>query len=200
METMTENLKYILATLGILFFGLAYLLYTQYDDIASYFTPPVKKEVHVHADFSFYVLGQKMNLTADKYQSAKGTAKHRYIHFHDGSDSVIHRHAEGVTLREFLASIGFTLTNSCITLDTGTKYCTDEKNALVLFVNGKPVTDVSSYVTQEKDKVFLYYGDPNSSDITKYQNEVTDQSCLYSGTCPERGKPPTESCGLTCEI
>lgn len=197
---MNENLKYILATLGLLLLCGAYAVYTQYDKITAYFAEPLKNEVHVHADFSFYVLGQKINLTAEKYQSAKGTAKHRYIHFHDGSDSVIHRHAEGITLREFLASIGFTLTNSCIILDTRTKYCTDGKNTLMLFVNGKLVTDASSYVTQENDQVLLYYGDPNSPDITKYQNEVTDQSCLYSGTCPERGKAPTESCGLTCEI
>jgi hypothetical protein len=196
---MIKNLKYILATIGLLLLCVTYVLYTQYDTLATYFTP-AKKEVHVHADFVVSVAGQKIDLTAEKYQSGTSSTKHTSIHFHDGNDDVIHRHADGITLSEFLTSIGITLTDACITLDTGVEQCTDEKNVLILFVNGKPVGDIVSYITQEKDRVLLYFGDPNSSDITKYQNEVTDQSCLYSGTCPERGTPPTESCGLTCEI
>jgi hypothetical protein len=198
---MRENLKYIFATAGVLLFGFSYALYTNYDTISDYFMPPtVKKEVHVHADFAFYILGQKIDFTTEKYQSGTTSTKHKSIHFHDGNDDVIHRHAEGITLSEFLVSIDVILTNTCLTLDTGTTYCTDEKNVLILFVNGQRVTNIESYITQEKDRVLLYYGDPNSPDISAYQNEITDQSCLYSGTCPERGNPPTESCGLTCEI
>jgi hypothetical protein len=168
--------------------------------ITHVFFPHKNTEVHVHGDFALYVLDTKIDLTADKYQSTPESVKHPDMHFHDNVDTVIHRHADGVTLAAFMSSLGFTLTDSCITLDTGVSHCSDEKNTLLLFIDGKAETDIANYITTEEDRILLYYGDPNASIITTYQNEITEQSCMYSGTCPEKGTPPSESCGLTCEI
>lgn len=170
------------------------------DIIAGYVSKPKSTEVHVHGDFAFYVLDKKIDLTADKYQSTPESIKHPNMHFHDNIDTVIHRHAEGVTLGEFMSSLGFTLTNSCITMDTGVSYCGDEKNVLKLYINGKPERDIADYITSEEDRILLYYGDPQSPTIAAYQAAITEQSCMYSGTCPEKGTPPSENCGLTCEI
>lgn len=197
---ISENMKYVFATVGVLLFGASALAYFNYDTLYAMFTPPVSKEVHVHSDFSFYILGEHIDLTAEQYQSSAERINHPTMHFHDGVDTMIHRHAAGITLGEFMRSLGLTLTSDCITLNTGTTYCTDATNTLTLFVNGTKVDAPASYVTQEEDQILLYYGDSTSPDIIRLQSEITDQACMYSGKCPERGAPPFESCGLTCEI
>ncbi len=156
--------------------------------------------VHVHGDFRMFIGDERIRFTEDKYQSSTAYTHHATLHFHDGNDEVIHRHADNVTLVEFFDSIGISLTPDCLTLDTGTKYCSTENETLQLLVNGTLVTDVSKYVFAEKDRILLYYGNPANSKLPDYITSITDLSCLYSGTCPERGTPPTESCGLTCEV
>jgi hypothetical protein len=157
-------------------------------------------EVHVHGDFRLYIGDERIRFNDPKYQSATGNAHHASLHFHDGNDEVIHRHADGVTLVEFFDSIGMKLTNDCLTLDTGTNYCTNATDTLMLIVNNERTMDIENYIFAEEDRILIYYGDPTNPKIRDYTIGVTDLACLYSGTCPERGTPPTEGCGLTCEV
>jgi hypothetical protein len=197
---LTDNLKYMIATVALLLLGAGFAFSFYGEEMLETVFPPTSKEVHVHSDFAFYVADNKINLTAQKYQSSPESVKHPTMHFHDGVDNMIHRHAEGITLGEFMDSIGIELSDSCVKLDTGEQYCSNQADSLVLFVNGKKIESIASYVTQEEDLILLYYGDPGSPKVTEYQNSITDEACMYSGNCPERGEPPFESCGLTCEI
>jgi hypothetical protein len=158
------------------------------------------EEVHVHGDFRMYIGDERIRFTDDKYQSSSATTHHASLHFHDGNDEVIHRHADGVTLVEFFDSIGMTLDNECLILDTGTQYCTNATGTLMLIVNNERTLDIENYIFAEEDRILIYYGDPTNPNIRDYTVGVTDLACVYSGTCPERGTPPTESCGLTCEV
>lgn len=159
-----------------------------------------EEDVHVHSDFVVYLSGKEYDLSDDKYMSAKNQILHADVHLHDNNDEVIHRHDYDVTLAAFFKSIGFTLTDECITTDTNETFCTNESQSLLLFINGTPTTTIASYVNQEEDQLLLYYGSPTSSEIENELSNITDDSCLYSGTCPERGVAPPESCGLTCEL
>ena len=158
------------------------------------------KVIHVHGDFRMYIGDTRIRFTDPKYQSTTGHAHHASLHFHDGNDEVIHRHADNVTFAEFFDSLGMKVTNDCLTLDTGTSYCTNATGTLMLLVNNQPVTDIEEYIFAEEDRILLYYGDPKNPNLKEYTDGVTDLSCLYSGTCLERGAPPTEGCGLTCEV
>lgn len=194
---LREHREITAFVLGLIISIAGYILYeslqphdhTYYDD-----------EVHVHSDFLLVVNDEVISLAADKYQSSAQQILHTNFHFHDNDDEVMHRHAEGLTLAAFLTSLGFTLTTDCLVTDTKETYCTDETNALTLYVNGEPFEAITSYVPEERDRVLLYYGDQDNPQLETYLNDVTDRACIYSGTCPERGLPPPESCGLTCEI
>lgn len=175
--------------------GSAYYLYAKYDPFSIQ-----NSEVHVHSDFVIVLNDRVLDLTDQKYQSSARGEKHSDIHLHDGKDHVVHRHAEGVTFVEFLASLGITLTERCITLDTAESFCQTEEEALVLFVNKEPVSNPLTYVNQEEDKILLYFGRPDNTKLETYLTSITDESCIFSGTCPERGTAPPESCGLTCEL
>lgn len=157
-------------------------------------------EVHVHADFLMILNDEPFDLTQDKYQSKVGDIKHADIHLHDNQGNIIHRHAEGVTFGDFLRSIGFLFTEECLTLDTGEKYCAADDKVLTLFVNSEARSPIDDYVIEDNDRVLLYFGEKESPDIAGYLGSITDEACIYSGTCPERGTPPPEACGLTCEV
>ena len=156
--------------------------------------------MHVHSDFIVYLGGKAYDFTDDKYQTKTDHALHDHIHLHDNDDDVIHRHDHGITLVEFMDSLGFLMTNDCITTDENIEFCSDEASKLQLFVNGSKVDDVVNYINQEEDRLLLFYGDPEDEIISFLLDEVTDKACIYSGTCPERGIAPPESCGLTCEL
>lgn len=158
-------------------------------------------KVHVHSDFVVYLDGKEYDLTDDKYQSVSERILHAHIHLHDNNDEVIHRHDHGITLADFFDSIGFDFENDSITDDEGNIFSTSEDLELMVFVNDERISEPANYVNQEEDKILLYYGNPKDNEtIRKLLMDITNDSCIYSGTCPERGIAPAESCGLTCEL
>lgn len=198
---LSENTKYILAAMALVLCGASFFVYTNKETLAELLFPAApKEETHVHADFLVSIHGTKADFTAERYQSSKSDVKHPNMHLHDGIDTMLHRHAPGITLGSFFDSIGITLTAECLTLDTGVKYCSDSNNQLRLIVNGELHSDPASYIIEEADRILLFYGNENAEDIAAIEKTVSDEACIYSGTCPERGTPPQESCGITCEI
>lgn len=159
------------------------------------------EKVHVHSDFILYLDGVEYDLSDDKYQSKTGHVLGEHIHLHDNNDEIIHRHDHGVTLGSFFDSLGFSLTDNCIETEEGDTFCSEAERELIVFVNDVRIESPSTYVNQEEDRILVYYGDTGaSSTITDLLLRITDKACIYSGTCPERGVAPAESCGLTCEL
>lgn len=156
-------------------------------------------EVHVHADFAVHMNGNKLDFSQTKYQSSVGHEKDQHVHLHDGDGKVVHRHAEGVTFAQFLTSLGYKLTNDCFASDTGEEFCSNASSSLTLIVNEKIIDDKTVYVPQEEDKILLTYG-AKDADVKSELASITDESCIHTGTCPERGVPEVESCGLTCDV
>jgi len=185
----------IIGGVGTYFFLESQTTDNWYDnvDIAS-------EEHHTHADFLVYINGEQLDFTADKYQTTAENMLSETVHLHDNQGDVIHFHAEGVTLEEFFSSLGFTITNDCLTTDTGETHCTDGANVLELYVNGELVADIPNAELVDEDQKLLYFGTPNPPGLQTYLDSVSDRACIYSGTCPERGTPPPEECGLTCEL
>lgn len=159
------------------------------------------EEVHVHSDFVVYIDGEQLDLSADKYQSKSSQILHANIHLHDNNDEIIHRHDHGVTLGTFFDSLGFELTNDCLVAVDGVSYCSNETEELMVFVNDVRINGPASYVNKEEDQILVYHGSTEDTNtITELLLSITDRACIYSGTCPERGTAPPESCGLTCEL
>ncbi len=206
MQPITQSMKIAFA-LGIATAIGAGILYTYADvhaikDYLAGEEPHTHEstEVHVHSDFLFIANGERVRFNDDRYQSATGHVLLEDMHFHDHDDNVIHRHADGLTLGVFFESLGVTLTNDCITLDTSEAYCTNDENKFLVFVNGERNDSPSTYINQENDQILFYYGPEDVQKIEQYMHEVSSDACIYSYTCPERGTPPPEACGLTCEL
>jgi len=147
--------------------------------------------MHTHADYSMVIEGVKIDFKDDRYQSKKSTALVPDIHLHDNKGNIIHRHTEGVTIGSMIDSLGFKYTTDCLTTDLGSAYCAVGEKSVQLYVNSKLEPVGPDYVTQDLDKILIFFGRP--ADAEKYFNQVTDDACIYSGSCPERGTPPSEN-------
>lgn len=155
-------------------------------------------EYHIHADFLIQIHDEVLELGVAELTTTASQTLHEHAHLHDENGDVLHMHKENITFAEFLSSLGFTLADDCLTTLDQTKYCSTESESLSLFVNNKIWDEaITKYVPQDLDRVMLYYGsNPDSAELDK----IPDEACIYSGSCPERGTAPPESCGLTCEL
>lgn len=163
---------------------------------------PSDGEYHVHADFHIYLDDQKLDLAQAELMTTAEQELHDHVHLHDGNGEVVHIHAEGITFAEFLESIGITLSDTCVTRDDA-QYCESTEEQLTLFVNGIARTEpFTTYIPADDDSILLYHGPRNAAAeyVQGLIDAVPDDACYYSGTCPERGVAPAESCGLTCEL
>jgi hypothetical protein len=180
---------------------------------------------HTHADFAIRVLGQELDFSDARYMSGvsdddashdeEGEYLHKHLHLHDDIGTVIHRHKPGLTLGDFLDSIGLHASAGCLTLDDAqfesidpgereswalTKdLCITGKHRWRMFVNGQERPYDPAYVFQDLDKILLTYG---AGDMVPQAelDALTDDACLYSRTCPERGDPPAENCVADPEV
>lgn len=159
------------------------------------------EEYHVHADFLIYINDELIDLSGDTFMTTSEQELHPEAHLHDNNGKVKHIHAQGITFVEFLESLGIILSDDCILLFDGNEYCSDGASELRLYVNNERFSeDIGSYIPVDDDRILVYYGDPESERIREYIDTVPADACYYSGTCPERGIAPPESCGLTCEL
>lgn len=160
---------------------------------------------HTHADFAIYLEGEKLDFSSPEYMSesegeetdedheAHGHKHHPYLHLHDGIGHVIHQHKPDLAFGEFLSSLGFTMTQQCLTLDSGVMVCPEGSKKWQMFVNGQEHPLDPEFHFKDRDKILLTYG-TSSEQIKKQLEAMTDDACLYSRTCPSRGEPPAENC------
>ena len=207
-----------LLTIGIVGLALAGFFFYQATKVAQNPDPN-----HTHADFAVWVQDTKLDFSGNQYMSGISTDPHshptdgpkKYLHLHDGNGSVIHRHKPGLTLGEFVASIGFSMTDQCLTLDemqyqkldaswvsdfaVVPELCNTGKFQWTMVVNGEAHELDPAYAFADGDKILLSY----SASDTVWQdqwNDMTNDACRYSQTCPWRGAPPTENCIADPEV
>lgn len=174
---------------------------------------------HTHADFAIWVNGVQLDFTDQLYmseaydpnngQEIRVDPMRKYLHLHDNIGTVVHRHKPGLTLGEFMASIGNPMDGQCITvdesqyasLDAGWKESFDVQPALcdngkfrwTMVVNEQQVPFDPTYVFTDEDQVLLSYGASDTAWQEQWDS-MTNEACLFSKTCPWRGVPPAENC------
>ncbi len=167
---------------------------------------------HTHADFAVWINGTLFDFAQEKYMTEELTANQlqalenstatgssiqvlkQYLHLHDLNGHVLHRHKPGLGFGDFLKSLSFNFTGTCLTTDTGTQTCNEDMTIWRLFVNGKEISPIDpNYVFTDGDHILLTYG-ASDAELQHEWSLMTDDACRYSETCPGRGPAPTESC------
>ena len=111
---------------------------------------------HVHAAFAVKINGEKLDFSQEKYQ-----VKSKYIHVENNDGNTLHRHATGVPVGEFFASLGMNVTDSCFTLENRTSYCSDKSSNLEFYINGNKTDSITNYVIKDDDRILIVYGNKN---------------------------------------
>jgi len=119
---------------------------------------------HAHAAIAVFVDGEQLNFGMPQFQLSS-----KYIHFENHNPYLIHKHATGVPLEMLFASFGMTVTPDCIMLNydessgikTG-RFCTEQDQSLVFYVNGAEYSEISQYVLEQNDRILVSFGDVES--------------------------------------
>lgn len=159
--------------------------------------------VHQHSNLAIVVSGKTVDLSAPKHQSTKEQERAAAVHLHGNVGTVVHTHRAGVTLNDFLQSLGMELTATCLTLDAKQQDCNGDGTTVKLYVNGVASDQFGMYIFRDLDRILISYGPEGKDALQQQLDAVPDTACIYSETCPERGQPPTEECvgglGTGCE-
>ena len=112
---------------------------------------------HVHAAFAVKINGEELDFSQEKYQ-----VQSQYIHVENNDGNTLHRHATGVPVGEFFASLGMNVTDSCFTLENKTSYCSDGNSNLEFYVNGNKTNSIANYILKEDDRILIVYANKNA--------------------------------------
>ena len=157
----------------------------------------LRQSVHWHADFALYINGKRYDFNQERFFSTTDEELSENVHLHEPF-LVVHVHREGTTWREFFHSLGFELTDQCLTTPEGDTYCTSETERLSFIVNGVRVDGLAFQDITDIDRALISFGDESDEELRQQYAEVNDEACILSGLCveriPEGGLPP-EACG-----
>ncbi len=226
-STFIRSTPAVIIVGGLLALGLSVYGMTMHHELL-----PNPDPNHTHADFAVWVNGTALDFSVPEYMSSVPKATQRtlplvprahahedaeegpalpgreYLHLHDGNGHVIHRHKPGLTLGDFFASIGLTMTTECFRLDQhqleamnqswmesynlNANLCNSGKFHWTMIVNATEVPMNPDYEFQDLDKILLTYsaGDDHSAEWEL----MTDDACMSSLRCPWKGTPPKENC------
>ncbi|MBI4450846.1 hypothetical protein HY642_02640 [Candidatus Woesearchaeota archaeon] len=141
---------------------------------------------HIHADWRVYVDGKVVDFSdyAHMQRMQEGKSVSSFIHVDSGSPEpektgdVLHMHATGVPLKLFFESLGMKFDKDCLTISASDKYCTDDRNALKFYVNGKPQNPYGDYVFKDLDKILISYG-PKEDEVSQQLASITSFAGLH---------------------
>ncbi len=157
----------------------------------------LRQSVHWHADVALYINGERYDFNQERFFSTTDKELSENVHLHEPF-LVVHVHREGTTWREFFHSLGFELTDQCLTTPEGDQYCTSEAERLSFIVNGVRVDGLAFQDITDIDRALISFGDESDEELRQQYAQVNDEACILSGLCveriPEGGLPP-EACG-----
>lgn len=106
---------------------------------------------HAHLYFAVSIEGERIDFSRERYQ-----LEDRRVHFENRDGEILHVHAEGVTVRYTLETLGIGFNGSC--LATGRTLCSNSTHDLRVYVDGEVLGDPLDYVPGQDDNVMVWYG------------------------------------------
>ncbi len=158
----------------------------------------LRQEVHWHADLALYIRRERYSFDQERFYSTSKDQLSENVHIHEPWDVVVHVHRESTTWWEFFDSLGFELTDTCITLPEGERFCNSDTERLTFILNGVKVDRLAFQDITNIDRVLISFGNESDEELLQRFAEVTTEACILSGLCEERVPPegiPEEACG-----
>ncbi len=157
----------------------------------------LRQSVHWHADFALYIRGERYDFNQERFISSTEDELSENVHIHE-SYLVVHVHREGTTWREFFDSLGFELTDQCLTTPEGEQFCTSGTERLSFILNGVRLDGLAFQDITNIDRALISFGSESDAELLQQYAEVPDEACILSGSCEDRvpeGGLSDEACG-----
>lgn len=124
-------------------------------------TPFAVGSVHNHSTLRILIDDEEFDLNQENFYE-RSPAVHMHEPGAEGPGSstapnLVHVHAQQVTPGYFLGTIGLSLTEDCLTLNTGQSHCVTNGGSLELIVNGVPNDNFRSYLLTQGDEIIVEY-------------------------------------------
>lgn len=143
---------------------------------ARFAATPWPEPTHYHANWSLFVHGEPMDLSADWYMEEVGACvagesivPSQRVHMHEGEDHVVHVHHDGVTWGHFLTNLEFVLGDDFLVLDDGRRLADGEAGTLKFVVDGFALGDIANRVIESGDRLLISYGPESVAEVTEEQ-------------------------------
>ncbi len=164
---------------GLLVWGVIYLA-TKVEQ--------VRNTVHYHANIAFYINGERLDISDDKFMEDIGACKAGSnkspldrVHFHENNMDTIHIHDDGVTWGHFMTNLGFTFSQKLIVFDDGQAAGNDENKKWTFVLNGQKIRDPFNQQILSTDRLLLTYGDQDDQAIEGLYASVSQNAQEYNG-------------------
>ncbi len=146
----------------------------------------LRQPVHWHADFVLYIRGERYDFNQPRFISDEEDELSENVHMHGERENVVHVHREGTTWREFFDSLGFELTDACLTTPEGEQLCNSEAERLSFVLNGVKLDALAFQDITDIDRALISYGNESDEKLMHQYAQVTDEACIVSLLCEER--------------
>ncbi len=138
---------------------------------------------HIHADIAVFLDGKQITPFGPQYFVR---ARHVHVETGAGAGTVIHMHATGVPLGNFLSTLGMKFDKDCFVTDNKVSYCNSGNKTLKIFVKHEGSEweqnfAYDTYVFTDLDKILITYGDETEEELQLQKNAVTDFAKDNSG-------------------
>ncbi len=156
----------------------------------------LRQAVHWHADFALYIRGERYDFNQERFVSDEEDELSENVHIHGERYNVVHVHLEGTTWREFFDSLGFELTDQCLTTPAGEQFCDSEAERLSFVLNGVRLDAMAFQDITNIDRALISFGNESDEELMQQYAQVTDEACITSRLCMERvpEDEPEEAC------
>jgi hypothetical protein len=130
--------------------------------------------VHGHVNFLVFLEGEPFDFAKD---ANRYFAKDQQVHM-EGSTlegaagKVIHIHGAGVSLQDFLRTLGWRLSSTCLTTDEGKDFCNQGTKTLKVFRNGEPDPSFGAQELQDGDQYLITFGEEDETALEQQIRQV----------------------------
>ncbi len=134
------------------------------------------QSVHNHVNFLVFIEGEQFDFANDL---GKYFVKDQKVHLENSdikgaAGKVIHVHSQGMTMRGVFETLGWKLTDTCLSTDQGDQLCNEGGKTLKVYKNGELDDSLGDQELQQGDKYLISFGSQGDSVLKGQVEEVPD--------------------------
>jgi hypothetical protein len=132
------------------------------------------QEVHNHVNFAVFINGEQFDFAQDpgRYFEIDKEVHLEESTLEGSAGKVIHVHAEDITMRSFLATLDWQLSDTCLMSDQGEEKCSKGTQTLKVFRNGEQDSSFGNLELQDGDQYLVTFGDESETVLERQIEQV----------------------------